>query len=49
MLKLLKSNSKDAVDYERLAEEWIEIFQPYIDEKRELNRRKKRQSLIFLL
>lgn len=41
MLKLLKPNSIEAVDYERLAEEWIEILQPYLDEKREQNRRRK--------
>lgn len=41
MLNLLKPSSKDAVEFERLAEEWIEILQPYIDEKRELNKRKK--------
>lgn len=41
MLNLLKSNSIEAVDYERLAEEWIGILQPYLNEKRELNRRRK--------
>ncbi len=41
MLNLLKLNSIEAVDYERLAEEWIEILQPYLDTKREQNKRKK--------
>ncbi len=41
MLNLLKPNSNIAVDYERLAEEWIEILQPYIDDKRDKNKRKK--------
>lgn len=41
MLNLLKPNSIDAVDYERLAEEWIEILQPYLDIRREQNKRKK--------
>lgn len=41
MLNLLKPNSIEAVDYERLAQEWIEILQPYLDNKREQNKRKK--------
>jgi len=41
MLNLLKPNSIEAVDYERLAEEWIEILQPYLDIRREQNKRKK--------
>lgn len=41
MLDLLKKDSVKAVDYERLAEEWVEILQPYLDAKREQNRRKK--------
>ncbi|MFP9114443.1 SNF2-related protein [Flavobacterium sp. RHBU_3] len=41
MLNLLKPNSIEAVDYERLAEEWIEILQPHLDAKREQNKRKK--------
>ena len=49
MLNLLKSNPKDAIDYERLAEEWIGILQPYLNEKREKNKRRKiRYNLISL-
>lgn len=42
MLSLLKPNPKDTIDYERLAEEWVSILQPYLNEKREENRRKKK-------
>jgi len=41
MLNFLKPNPKDTIDYERLAEEWIGILQPYLNEKRENNKRKK--------
>lgn len=41
MLNLLKPNPMETVDYERLAEEWIEILQPYLDKKRDSNKRKK--------
>jgi len=41
MLNLLKPNPKETIDYERLAEEWIGILQPYLNEKREKNRRRK--------
>jgi superfamily II DNA or RNA helicase len=41
VLNMLKPNLSNVVDYERLAEEWIIILQPYIDEKRLNNRRKK--------
>jgi superfamily II DNA or RNA helicase len=42
MLYFLKPNLKDAIDYERLAEEWITILQPLLNQKRELNRRRKK-------
>ncbi len=41
MHSLLKPNVDYVVDYERLAEEWIEVLQPYLIEKRENNKRKK--------
>ncbi|WP_072999357.1 helicase-related protein [Epilithonimonas mollis] len=41
MLSILRPDSIDAVDYERLAEEWIEILQPFLNSKREQNKRKK--------
>lgn len=41
VLNLIKPSSVEAVDYERLAEEWIEILQPYLDIKRQQNKRKK--------
>ncbi|GAA5084258.1 hypothetical protein GCM10023210_03910 [Chryseobacterium ginsengisoli] len=41
MLAVIKPNSKISVDYERLAEEWIEILQPYLDEKRNIMKGKK--------
>jgi superfamily II DNA or RNA helicase len=41
MLSILKPDSIEAVDYERLAEEWIEILQPFLNSKREQNKRKK--------
>lgn len=39
--KLLNSKAEEIVDFERLAEEWIAILQPHLDEKRKLNKRKK--------
>lgn len=41
MLRILQTNSQTVIDYERLAEEWILILQPYLKEKRDKNRRKK--------
>lgn len=41
MLNLLRPNPRDSIDYERLAEEWISILQPYLNEKRENSRRRK--------
>jgi superfamily II DNA/RNA helicase len=41
MLNLLKPNPKETIDYERLAEEWISILQPYLNDKREKSRRRK--------
>ena len=41
MLNFLKPNPKEVVDYERLAEDWIDLLQPFLDEKRAKNRRKK--------
>ena len=41
MNKLLNSKTEEVVDFERLAEEWIVILQPYLDEKRRTNKRKK--------
>ncbi len=38
---LLNSKTEEVVDFERLAEEWIDILQPYLDEKRRANKRKK--------
>lgn len=39
--KLLNSKAEEIVDFERLAEEWIAILQPHLDEKRKNNKRKK--------
>lgn len=39
--KLLSSKAEEIVDFERLAEEWIAILQPILDEKRKANKRKK--------
>lgn len=41
LLQLLKPNSQLGVDYEFLADEWITILQPYLNEKREALKRKK--------
>lgn len=41
MISFLKPNPKEVIDYERLAEDWIDILQPYLDEKRIKNTRKK--------
>jgi superfamily II DNA or RNA helicase len=40
-LELLQSSSQFAVDYELLADEWITILQPYLNEKRENLKRKR--------
>ena len=42
LLNMLKPNSQFAIDYERLADEWIVIFQPYLNEKRATMTRKKK-------
>jgi superfamily II DNA or RNA helicase/HKD family nuclease len=41
MLLLMQPNAQEVLDFERLAEEWIIILQPYLKAKRENNRRKK--------
>lgn len=41
MLKLLNPKTSESVDYERLAEEWVLILQPYLDKKRSESRSKK--------
>jgi superfamily II DNA or RNA helicase len=41
MLSTLQGKSSEAFDFERLAEEWIQILQPVLKFKRETNRRKK--------
>ncbi|WP_284653514.1 SNF2-related protein [Flavobacterium terrisoli] len=41
ILKIMKLKSNKAVDFERLAEEWIVILQPYLKIKRDKLRRKK--------
>src|SRR5690606_34519556 len=41
MLKAIRGKSSEAFDFERLAEEWIQILQPILKTKRETNRRKK--------
>jgi len=41
MLSFLKPNPREVIDYERLAEDWIDLLQPFLDEKRAKNRRKK--------
>ncbi|MES2373372.1 MAG: SNF2-related protein [Bacteroidota bacterium] len=40
-LELLKANSQYAVDYELLADEWINILQPFLNEKRDSLKRKR--------
>lgn len=40
-LELLKANSQFAVDYELLADEWIAVLQPYLNEKRDSLKRKR--------
>lgn len=39
--QLLNSKADEIVDFERLAEEWIVLLQPILDEKRKANKRKK--------
>ncbi len=41
MLKILTASSNEIVDYERLAEEWISLLQPYIKNCRQELKRKK--------
>lgn len=41
MLDVMRFNAQCAVDYERLAEEWIEILQPFLENKRSQNKRRK--------
>lgn len=41
MLKMIKAKSDEVVDYERLAEEWISILQPYLKRKRETLKKRK--------
>ncbi|MBB6239943.1 superfamily II DNA or RNA helicase [Pedobacter sp. AK013] len=41
MLNAIMGKSNEVFDYERLAEEWIQILQPILKRKRELLRRKK--------
>lgn len=41
MLKIIQVKSNHVIDYERLAEEWIVILQPYLKAKRDRERRKK--------
>ena len=41
MLKIMRLKSNKAVDFERLAEEWIIILQPFLKIKRDKLRRKK--------
>lgn len=41
MLSTIRGKSSEAFDFERLAEEWIQILQPALKHKRETNRRKK--------
>ncbi|RBQ07808.1 hypothetical protein DRW42_09390 [Pedobacter miscanthi] len=41
MIGAMNGSSDEAVDYERLAEEWIQILQPALKLKRENNRRKR--------
>lgn len=41
MVSILKARSEMIIDFERLAEEWIYILQPYLKEKRNLSKRKK--------
>ncbi|MDO6433020.1 SNF2-related protein [Flavitalea sp. BT771] len=40
-LELLKPHNQFAIDYEWLADEWISILQPYLNEKRDNLRRKR--------
>jgi len=42
MLSAIRGDSSEAIDYERLAEEWIVILQPILEHKREEVRRKKK-------
>lgn len=41
MLKILQVKTTLVIDYERLAEDWIDLLKPYLKSKREKNRRKK--------
>ncbi|MDB5091481.1 MAG: hypothetical protein JWR09_5475 [Mucilaginibacter sp.] len=41
MLELIQLKSKEVVDLERLAEEWVYLLQPFLKIKRENNKRKK--------
>jgi SNF2 family DNA or RNA helicase len=41
LLQLVNPNNQFGVDYELLADEWIVLLQPYLNEKREAVRRKK--------
>lgn len=43
MLNIFSSNTSIAIDYERLADEWISLLQPYLNNKREKNKRKKQK------
>lgn len=42
LLQLLEPNNQLGVDFEFLADEWISIFQPYLNEKRENNGKKRK-------
>jgi len=43
MQDILAGKSIEIIDYERLAEEWITVLQPCLDQKREQNRNKKNE------
>ncbi len=48
MLSLIEGRSQEVIDYERLADEWIIVLQPYLTKKREANRLKRKRGVITL-
>lgn len=41
MLDMLTGKAEEIVDFERLADDWITVFQPYLDQKRKQGRKKR--------
>ncbi|MFL9845538.1 hypothetical protein [Flavobacterium rhizosphaerae] len=41
MLDMQTGKTEEIVDLERLADDWITVFQPYLDQKRKQQRKKR--------